>query len=125
MNEMITAIYAEKKTYFPFGEGKIIGFLNEEVVENWQQPGAPEGAKAITGYSYSGPREDGGTLLPCDDPSDYGCLTNAIIRSKYSISDEMAIHRHYQNSFEDYAQEWSEYNEFCEAAKVLAKKWMS
>lgn len=119
-----TATYAEKKTFFPFGDKQIIGFFGETVVPNWIQDNAPDGAEPITGYSYTGPRKDGGTLLPCDNPEDYGCLTNAIIRSKYTESEEMAIHRHYQNSFEDYQEEWDEYNRFCEDAKALAKKWL-
>lgn len=119
-----TATYAEQKTFFPFGDGTIIGFLGETIVENWKQPNAPEDAEPLTGYSYTGTRKDGGTLMPCDNPQDYGQLTNAIIRSKYSESEEMAIHRHYANSNEDYQQEWLEYNRFCEDAKVLAKLWL-
>ena len=124
MPQNFTAIYAEKKTFFPFGNKQIIGFLNEAVVENWKQDNTPEDAPAITGFSYTGPREDGGTLLPCDDPQDYGCVTNAIIRSRYTESEELAIHRHYVNSFQGHEEEWEEYNQFCEAAKLLAKNWL-
>ena len=124
MPQMFQATYAEKKTFFPFGENMIIGFLGETVVENWKQDNAPEDAPAITGYSYTGPRTDGGTLLPCSDPTDYGCVTNAIIRSRYSESEELAIHRHYVNSFQEHESEWLEYNQFCESAKLLAKKWL-
>lgn len=124
MKEMMSATYAEKKTFFPFGVNQIVGFLNENVINDWMQPNAPEGAEPITGYQYTGTRTDGGTLLPCEDSQDYGCLTNAIIRSKYSQSEEMAIHRHYANSFEDYQEEWNEYNQFCEQAKLLAKSWL-
>ena len=121
---MLSATYAEKKTFFPFGDNQIIGFLNEEVVENWKQDNAPEDAPAITGYKYTGPRKDGGTLLPCEDPSDYGDLANAIVRSRYSLSEELAIRRHYQNDIQTYEEEWLEYNQFCEDAKTLAKKWL-
>ena len=121
---MLSATYAEPKTFFPFGDNKIVAFLNEETVENWKQDNTPEDAPAITGYRYTGPRKDGGTLLPCTDPENYGCLTDAIICSRYSKSEEMAIHRHYQNSFEEYQEEWQEYNQFCEYAKTMAKKWL-
>lgn len=121
---MNSATYAEKKTFFPFGDSQIIGFLNEEVVTNWKQENTPEDAPAITGYRYTGPRKDGGTLLFCDNPEDYGCVTNAIIRSKYSESEEMAIHRHNQNNAEAYAEEWEQYDLFCESAKALAWKWL-
>lgn len=124
MPQNFTATYAEKKTFFPFGKNQIIGFLNETVVENWVQDNAPEGAEPITGYRYTGNRKDGGTLLPCDDHQDYGCVTNAIIRSKYTESEELAIHRHYVNSYQEHEAEWMEYNQFCEAAKLLAKKWL-
>lgn len=124
MQQNFTATYAEKKTFFPFGKNQIIGFLNETVVENWVQENAPEGAEPITGYSYTGPRKDGGTLLPCDNPEDYGCVTNAIIRSKYTESEELAIHRHYVNSFEGHEKEWEAYDQFCEASKLLAKEWL-
>lgn len=124
MNKMNSIVYPQKMTFFPFGEGHIVGFLNETVVENWKQPGTPEDAEPITGFQYSGTRDDAGTLMPCDDPTDYGEVSNAIIRSKYSASEEMAIHRHYNNSPEEYAQEWAEYNRFCENAKLKAKEWL-
>ena len=121
---MLSATYAEPKTFFPFGENKIVAFLNEEVVENWKQDNTPEDVPAITGYKYTGPRKDGGTLIAYEDPEDYGCLTDAIISTKYSKSEEMAIHRHYQNDIETYETEWTEYNQFCEYAKTMAKKWL-
>ncbi len=121
---LYTATYAEQKTFFPLGKDKIIGFLGETIVENWNQPGAPEDAPAITGYQYTGTRQDGGTELPCDDPSDYGSLTNAIIRSRFTQSDELAIQRHYANDPVAYQAEWDDYNAFCEQAKVVAKSWL-
>lgn len=124
MNELISMVYPEKMTFFPFGDAHIVGFLGETVVENWTQPGAPEDAPAITGYQYTGPRSDGGTLMPCDNPGDYGSVVNAIIRSKYTLSEELAIQRHYINSFEGHEAEWQAYNDFCEAAKLLAKSWL-
>ena len=124
MNEIFTAIYAEPKTFFPYGENQILAFLFEEVIENWLQPGAPEDAGPITGYQYTGNRPDGGTLLECGNPEDYGCLTNAIIRSRYTESEEMAIHRHFVNNLDSQSEEWVQYNEFCEDAKRIAKRWL-
>ena len=121
---LFTATYAERKTFFPFGKGQIIAFLNEEEVPNWVQDNAPEGAAPVTGYRYTGERKDGGTVLPCEDSTDYGHVTNAIIRSRYTQSEELAIHRHYVSSFEDYQDEWAEYNGFCEMAKTMAKRWL-
>ena len=65
-----------------------------------------------------------GTVMPCQDPQDYGQLTNAIIRASLSESEELAIQRHYHNDPEQYAAEWHDYNEICENAKAQARMWL-
>lgn len=114
-------IYSERRTFGKFDANNIIGYLEEERVPDF----LPEGADQPTlGYKYTGTEKDGGTVMPCTDPTSYPEVTNAIIRSKYSESDEMAIHRHHGNAPEEYSEEWQEYNEFCESAKALAKNWL-
>ena len=135
-------IYTERRTFGKFDANNIIGYLEEERVPDF----LPEGADQPTlGYKYTGTEKDGGTVMPCTDPTSYPEVTNAIIRSKYSESDEMAIypevtnaiirskysesdemaiHRHHGNAPEEYSEEWQEYNEFCESAKALAKNWL-
>jgi len=114
-------IYTERRTFGKFDANNIIGYLEEERVPDF----LPEGADQPTiGYKYTGTEKDGGTVMPCTDPTSYPEVTNAIIRSKFSESDEMAIHRHHGNDPEEYAEEWQEYNEFCESAKALAKDWL-
>ena len=114
-------IYSERRTFGKFDANNIIGYLEEERVPDF----LPEGAEQPTlGYKYTGTEKDGGTVMPCTDPTSYPEVTNAIIRSKYSESDEMAIHRHHGNNPEEYAEEWQEYNDFCESAKALAKDWL-
>ena len=114
-------IYTERRTFGKFDANNIIGYLEEERVPDF----LPEGADQPTlGYKYTGTEKDGGTVMPCTDPTSYPEVTNAIIRSKFSESDEMAIHRHHGNDPEEYAEEWQEYNEFCESAKTLAKEWL-
>ena len=114
-------IYSERRTFGKFDADNIIGYLEEERVPDF----LPEGADQPTlGYKYTGTEKDGGTVMPCTDPTSYPEVTNAIIRSKYSESDEMAIHRHHGNTPEEYSEEWQEYNEFCESAKALAKDWL-
>ena len=113
--------YTERRTFGKFDANNIIGYLEEERVPDF----LPEGADQPTlGYKYTGTEKDGGTVMPCNNPTSYPDVTNAIIRSKYSESDEMAIHRHHGNDPEEYAEEWQEYNEFCESAKALAKNWL-
>lgn len=114
-------IYTERRTFGKYDAKNIIGYLEEERVPDF----LPEGAEQPTlGYKYTGTEKDGGTVMPCTDPTSYPEVTNAIIRSKYSESDEMAIHRHHGNDPEEYAEEWQEYNDFCESAKALAKDWL-
>lgn len=114
-------IYTERRTFGKFDANSIIGYLEEERVPDF----LPEGAEQPTlGYKYTGTEKDGGTVMPCIDPTSYPEVTNAIIRSKFSESDEMAIHRHHSNDPEEYAEEWQEYNDFCESAKALAKDWL-
>ncbi len=119
--ETNTAIYTERRTFGKYDAENIIGYLNEEQVQDYQPEGAEE---PVTGYRYTGTERDGGTIMPCKDPTDYGQLVNAIIRASLTESEELAIHRHHQNDAETYAQEWTDYNAVCEAAKVTARQWL-
>ena len=123
---MHQVVYPNKKTFSKYDEKNIIGYLNEEIIPDYV-PQTMEGQPApepTTGYQYSGKEKDGGTIMPCSDAESYPEVANAIIRSKFSISDEMAIHRHHANNPEEYAEEWRGYNEFCESAEQLAKQWL-
>ena len=119
--EKYSFTYTERRTFGKYDAKNIIGYLEEEQVPDF----LPEGADQPTlGYKYTGTEKDGGTVMPCTDPTSYPEVTNAIIRSKYSESDEMAIHRHFVGDKVLYADEWEAYNQFCEDAKVLAKRWL-
>ena len=119
--EKHSVIYTEPRTFGKYDANNIIGYLDEEQVPDYLPEGAEE---PVTGYKYTGTEKDGGTVMPCSDHTSYPEVTNAIIRSKYSESDEMAIHRHHGNDPEEYSEEWQEYNDFCESAKALAKEWL-
>ena len=88
--ETNTAIYTERRTFGKYDAENIIGYLNEEQVQDYQPEGAEE---PVTGYRYTGTERDGGTIMPCKDPTDYGQLVNAIIRASLTESEELAIHR--------------------------------
>lgn len=114
-------IYTERRTFGKFDANSIIGYLEEERVPDF----LPEGEDQPTlGYKYTGTEKDGGTVMPCKDPTSYPEVANAIIRSKYTESDEMANVRHFNNDPVAYKDEWDEYNKFCESAKALAKDWL-
>lgn len=55
-----------------------------------------------------------------DERPDYGELIVGYIRERYSINDELAIQRQWDNSAEKKA-EFNEYNAFCDDCKLKAK----
>lgn len=122
-------VYQERRTYLKYDETHIIGYLNEEVLEDYTPEPASEGEETPeawpTAYAYTGPESDGGTIMPCTNQQNAGELANAIIRSKYTESQELAIHRHANNGdYEESPQEYDEYNQWCEAAVRKAKEWL-
>lgn len=125
--EKITVTYAERHTYRKYDEGRIIGYLNEEVIPDYvpeQESATDAEPQPTVGYRYTGSEKDGGTIMPCKNPADYGELSNAIIRASLTESEELAIQRHYSNDPVAFAQEWHDYNEVCENAKAQAKMWL-
>ena len=131
MNMKHSVIYTERHTFKKYDEGRIIGYLSEEVLPDYvPEDSVPDGSaggeepQPVTGYRYTGTEPDGGTIMPCQDPTDYGQVTNAIIRASLSESEELAIHRHYAGDKQTYAEEWQQYNELCENAKTQARMWL-
>lgn len=55
-----------------------------------------------------------------DEKPDYGELIVGYIRERYSINDELAIQRQWDNSAEKKA-EFNEYNDYCDGCKVKAR----
>lgn len=53
------------------------------------------------------------------------CVTRReVIRTKYTVSDELALQRHHQTDPDAYEAEWQSYCEFADAATTKAKKWL-
>ena len=125
---MNRCVYQQPRTYLKYDDEHIIGYLNEEVLNDYlpakQTDGDGQPEPWPTAYAYTGTETDGGTVMECKNQNDYGELANSIIRSRYSESQEMAIQRHAING--DYAlspQEYEEYNEWCKYAVETAKGW--
>lgn len=121
-----TAYYKERRTYQKYDNENIIGYLNEEVVENYLPENALEGEETWpVAYKYTGTEADGGTVMPCRNPEDHGDLANAIIRAHYTESQELAIHRHAANGdYEENPAEYEEYDNWCKVAVELARLWL-
>ncbi len=102
-----------QKTYEKFDAEHYLLYFNESEEE---VPAQEEGGEAQKQYVYDT------VLAACKEPAK-GNFVDAIIRSEYSESDELAIHRHYASDPEAYAAEWKTYNDFCENAKAIVKNW--
>ena len=100
----------------PLGSSKSRPFswTNEEIETVYEEPPV-EGAEPVARQQY---KYDVDWLEP--ETKTKGDGVDAIIRTRYSLSDELAIQRHYSNSKTTYKQEWEAYNEFCEWAKQKA-----
>lgn len=127
---MKKAIYKERRTYLRYDENHIIGYLNEKEIENYQPEDMPEGEEQQepwpVAYEYTGTESDGGTIMPCTDQQDSGEIANAIIRARYTESQELAIHRHAANGdYEEAPKEYDDYNDWCEYAVKTAKEWVA
>lgn len=132
-------IYPERRTFLKYDDAHIIGYLNEEIIKDCiiEDEGVENGKTVLeTAYQYEGSETDGGTVMAYVGEPEYGKLADAIISTRYSKSDEMAIHRHRLESLESashvsedvlakYDSEWEAYNDFCEKAKTTAKCWLA
>lgn len=111
-----------------WSDNEILAYLNEEIVKNYlpkDNEMFEEEQKPYDAYCYTGELLDGGTILPCKNMADYHEVANAIVRSKYSDNDEIAIHRHFINGdYNDDPTEFEEYNDFCKQAVTTAKAWV-
>lgn len=125
-------VYQERRTYQRYDAAHIIGYLNEERLENYvpKEETASEDKKSPkpweVAYAYTGTESDGGTVMQCDKQDDYGDIANAIIRTRYSASQELAIQRHAINGdYEENPKEFEEYNAWCQYAVKTAKDWIA
>ena len=95
------------------GSNRVMMCQNEEV-RTVIDPAPAEGGEPVerTEYLY-----DVTWMEP--ESKQKGDVVNAIIRTRYTESDELAIQRHYANSKTEYKDEWKEYNDWCEQAKAM------
>ena len=110
-----------------YDEGRVMLYPNETVIENYQlekQEGAENAPAPFKAYQYEGEENDGGYIRECPDITNLHDVANAIMRTKYELSEELALQRHYQTSPEEYAEKWKEYCTFADAAADKARQWL-
>ncbi len=125
-------IYTTRMSYSRYDNTHCLAYLNEEVVENYVPDDAPEDFEPVTGYAYSGPEDDGGTMIDAANES-RDSLINGIIRSHYSQTEEDAIKTHQIMLLKDpecdkaseYASEWAAFCTERENAIRIVDGWLS
>ena len=86
------AIYTERKTFVKYDDNHYLLYLNEEVLENHVSEGhggEPEPEPRVA-YAYTGPCEDGGTLIEAADAT-YERFVSGLVRTRYSADRVEAI----------------------------------
>lgn len=122
-----TAVYTQPRTFLRYDAERCIIYPNERIEENYTPNSSIadyDNKEPFKAYIYTGEEKDGGYIVQCDDHNDYHQLANAIIRTRYSISDELALQRHHQEDPEAYDEEWQTYCKFADDATSKAKKWL-
>ena len=125
MKELFSATYRKRRTYMKYDSENIIVYANERVVQD------PEDETQSL-YEYTGTERDGGTVVKAIDTTDVGEVANALIRIRYTESNENAIHRHHMLLLADptipkadeYTEEWNEYNAYAVQCVETAKQWV-
>lgn len=121
------AVYREPRTFETYSGGKINLYPNETVIENYtpeKMEGQDEEPEPYTGYQYEGEERDGGYIRDCADPTDLHDVANAIVRTRYAASEELALQRHYMQEPDKYKNKWSSYCEFADEAADKARQWL-
>lgn len=124
-------IYTEKKTYSKFDESRYMVYLNEEVVPDYVPENLPmqkEQPDPVQGYAYSGPMQDGGTLIEAKEAS-YPDFVSGLIRLRYSADAEAAIQANMITALTDtentrageFQAEWDTFQIYRAECKEIAK----
>lgn len=120
---MNTVIYPHQKTYNRYDNDHYLLYLNEETIPDYLPEDAPEGTDPVTAYSYTGPQEDGGTLIKAVEQN-YDAFVSGLIRTRYSADQVEAILLNVQSSNPDrmpeFLLELDQLNAFREECKQIA-----
>lgn len=107
-------VYTSRKSFSRYDEKHVIAYLNEEKVENYKPENATGDVTPVTAYAYTGTCADGGTMLEAES-DDRDTLIDALLRTRYSLSEEEAIKTHQIMLIQDpdcakaeeYSSEWA------------------
>lgn len=86
---MITSFNPQRQTYIKYDDSHYLLFLNEQEAEQTNEIG-----EKIKGYTYTGPRQDGSTLIEATGvtPENIrGKFIAGLLGLEYSIDDQIAL----------------------------------
>lgn len=106
-------VYDSKQNPVNIYDGIVCFNLDEtEVKDNIEINPETHETKEVTKYQYD-------TYEVKLDKYDRDSLINALIGTKYSISDQIALNRHMVNNDTQYSDAWNKFDSFCEKCKKI------
>lgn len=118
---MAKSIFDERRYVQKFDNGQYVGYINEEVDDNYipDYPDMEDADKTPRKvYKYDE------VIIESPDMTRDN-LVNGLIRLTYSNTQELAMIRHHADDAEKYADEWKEYNDTVDKAKAEVDRWLS
>jgi hypothetical protein len=123
--ELFKSVYREPRTLLRYDARHAIVYPDETIINDYKpDSGGVEEQEPFKGYQYEGTERDGGYIVECVDVNDIHEVANAIIRTHYSLSEEIALQRHYQEDAVNYEERWKAYCLFADSSVEKAKNWL-
>lgn len=119
---MNTSFNPQRQSYMKYDNNHYLLFLNEQEAEQIN-----EGGEKIKGYTYTGPRQDGSTLIEATGVTQEnirGKFIAGIIGLEYSIDDQIALLANGEDS-EQHSEEWAAFARARSEAKKSVDELLS
>ena len=119
---MTTQFNPHRQTYIKYDNTHYLLFLNEQEAEQTNEQG-----DKIKGYTYTGPRQDGSTLIEATGVTSEnirGKFIAGLIGLEYSIDDQIALLANGEDS-EEHSEELTRFLTFRQSVKEEIDKLLS
>lgn len=119
---MTTSFNPHRQSYMKYDNNHYLLFLNEQEAEQINEEG-----EKIKGYTYTGPRQDGSTLIEATGVTQEnirGKFIAGLLGLEYSIDDQIAILANGEDS-EEHSKELTRFLTFRQSVKEEIDKLLS
>lgn len=119
---MTTQFNPQRQTYIKYDDSHYLLFLNEQEAEQTNEIG-----EKIKGYTYTGPRQDGSTLIEATGVTKEnirGKFIAGLLGIEYSIDDQIALLANGEDSAE-HSEELTRFLTFRQSVKEEIDKLLS